>query len=143
MPNGRGKEFEDMSDDELLAAMTPAISSSIHACYYRTSGLANVPWNIKPVERFMKLNAEGKGIFYGEVEPVKITDRIHIWMWKNCDVSEGRGITYNVHVGGLTNSVNTYFVRKYWWKAYVIRGMMEKTLGLEPEILRAREYLEV
>jgi len=141
MPDGRGSEFEDMSDEELIAAMTPAISSSIHACYYRVLGLANVPWNISPIERFMELNAQGAGIFLGEIEPVYVDERLHIWLWKNCDISEGHGITFNLYVGGLADSANTYFTRKYWWKLYLLRGMMEKSLEIEPEVFRVREYL--
>ena len=140
MPNGRGKEFEVMDDETLVKAMTPPISSAIHACYYRVLGQASVPWNIKPVERFIQLNAEGKGKFFGEIVPIIMTDSVHFFLWKNCDVSDGHGITYNVYIWGIAKGKNCVFTRKYWWKMY-LRAEVEKSLGLKPQSLRLREYL--
>ncbi|GAH26054.1 unnamed protein product [marine sediment metagenome] len=141
MPDGRGKEFEAMDDETLINAMTPPISSAIHACYYRSLGQASVPWNIKSVERFIQLNTEGKGKFFGEIAPLIMNDKFHLFLWKNCDVSEGHGITYNVYVWGLTNGVNVVFSRRYFWKMYFIRGAVEESLGLKPMTLRPREYI--
>lgn len=141
MPDGRGEEFEEMDDETLIEAMTPPISSAIHACYYRILGQASVPWNIKPVERFIQLNTEGQGKFFGEIVPIVMTDKVRLFMWKNCDVSEGHGVTYDTYVWGSTNSINTILSRRYFWKMYVIRGMAEKQLALEPESLRPREYI--
>lgn len=141
MPDGRGEEFNQMDDETLIKAMTPPISSAIHACYYRILGQASVPWNIKPVERFIQLNAEGKGKFFGEIVPIIMTNRIRLFLWKNCDVSEGHGISYNVYVWGWANGKNTVLTRKYWIKAYVVRSKIESDFGLEPMSLRLREYL--
>lgn len=141
MPNGRGKEFELMDDETLVKAMTPPISSAIHACYYRSLGQASVPWNIKSVERFIKLNTEGKGKFFGEIVPIIMTDKLHLFLWENCDVSEGHGINYDTYVWGLTDGINVILSRRYFWKMYFIRGMAEKTLGLSPQSLRVRKYL--
>lgn len=141
MPDGRGKEFEDMDDNTLIRAMTPPISSAIHACYYRVLGQSSLPWNIKPVERFIQLNTEGKGNFFGEIVPIVMNDTFRLFMWKGCDVSEGHGITYNAYVWGLTNGKNCVFTRKYWWKGYLLRGAVEESFGLKPMTLRPREYI--
>ena len=141
MPNGRGKEFEAMDDTTLVEAMTPPISSAVHACYYRILGQASVPWNLKSVERFIKLNTEGKGKFFGEIVPIIMNDKFHLFLWKNCDVSNGHGITYSVYVSGLTNGVNVGFTRRYFWKMYFVRGMVEKSLAIQPESLRIRKYI--
>jgi hypothetical protein len=141
MPNGRGQKFESMDDDTFLAAITPAMDSVLTAVFYRVLGQSSLPWNIKYIERFMKLSVDGKTNYHGEVVPILVNDRIHLYLWKKCDISAGHGLTTNIHVWGFKNGGNSVFTRKYWFKAYVIRSKIESSLNLQPMSLRLREYL--
>ncbi len=134
-------EFDAMDDATFIKAITPSMESVITACFYRVLGQSSLPFSIEQVERFINLNVGGKGKYSGELVPIIVDERFRLYLWKNCDVSDGHGITYNVYVWGIPGMKNSVFTRKYWWGAYVIRSTVEKQLNLKPESLRIREYL--
>lgn len=141
MAEYRGHEFDEMDDDTFLAAITPAMDSVLTAVFYRVLGQSSLPWNIKHIERFMQLSIAGKTRYGGEIVSVMVNDQIHLYLWKNCDISAGHGLTTNIHVWGLKNGSNSVFTRKYWWAAYILRSQVEQKLSLKSNSLRIREHI--
>ena len=150
-------DWDKLSDKELVDALTPILRSIINACYYRVLGQASIQVPIEVIERYIDISTHGKTPFYGEKKEV-VTPTPMVWkkyvrilLWKDCDVSNGKGLTTDIWVWGftsegfkrlrkfMTKERNTVFTRKYWWKCYVIRGTIENALGLKPNALRLRE----
>jgi len=135
-------DFDGMTDEELVKALTPIVRSAINANYYRILGQTSLPIPIEVIERYVKLDQP----FYGELIPIWTRKRVHGFLWKDCDVSNGGGITFDIYVWGVTSDAlfrpveirNTIFTRKYWWKMYFLRSLIETTLKLKPESLRFR-----
>jgi hypothetical protein len=134
-------EFDAMDDATFVDAMTPPMESVITACFYRVLGQSSLPFNIKQIERF--INLQGKNIYGGDLVPIVSTNQLHLYLWKNCDVSHGHGITFNVYVWGIPNARNTVFTRKYWWGCYVLRSKIESILKVPSESLRIREKISL
>jgi hypothetical protein len=133
------EQFDVMDDAAFVAAMTPPMESVITACFYRVLGQSSLPFNIKQIERFISLQGQIK--YGGELVPIVKNEILHLYIWKNCDVSGGKGITFNVYVWGIPGGRNCIFTRKNWWGAYIIRSKMETSFGLPNESLSIMKHL--
>ena len=142
----RGHEFDAMDDQTFLDAITPAMDSVLTAVFYRVLGQSSLPWNIKYIERFIQLNTAPLQLnttYGGELVPIVVNDHIHVYLWKNMDVSNGHGIKTDIHVWGLNKGGNAVFTRKYWWAAYILRTQVEQQLSLKQNTLRLREHIGI
>lgn len=135
------EEFDAMDDATFVAAMTPPMESVITACFYRVLGQSSLPFNIKQIERY--INLQGQIKYGGELVPIVSTGTMHLYLWKDCDISGGKGITFNLYVWGVPGARNSVFTRKYWWGMYILRSKAESTLGLPSEFLRLREHVSL
>jgi len=125
-----GKELPEMTDEELIEALTPIIRSTVNANYYRVLGITSLPFDIRDVERYIVLQTEGKGEFFGETEDRLEKGRARWFIWRDCDVSKGHGITFSMHVWGRVGGINTVFTRTGFYKMYLLRSKIESVLRL-------------
>lgn len=133
------EQFDAMDDATFVAAMTPPMESVITACFYRIFGQSSLPFDIRQIERFISLQGQIK--YGGELVPIVKNKMLHLYLWKDCDISGGKGITFNVYVWGVPGGRNSIFTRRYWWGAYVLRSKAETTLGIPNESLSVRQHI--
>ena len=133
------EQFDAMDNAAFVEAMASPMESVITACFYRILGQSSLPFNIKQIERFISLQGQIK--YGGDLIPIVKNELLHLYLWKDCDVSGGKGITFNVYVWGVPGARNSIFTRKYWWGAYIIRSQVETHLGLPNESLSIRNKL--
>lgn len=138
-----------MGDDDFIKSMSFVMNAAIGSTYYRLLGLSMLPIPLEHVERYIRLSEEGMTGYGGklvELKPLGVRPEIIMRgvSWKNCDVSKGFNLTFDLYVGGLAMKrrpgtlQNTVFARKYWWKLYLVRSLSEGLLRVPPGTLRLR-----
>ena len=148
--------WDELTDEELIETLNPIMHSIINANYYRILSQMSLHVPITVVERYIKAN-ETLGPWYGKLIPVYHGKKfipgigratLHVNLWKNCDVSRGKGMKFDTWVWGLDKGKyrdkygnivypksNTIFTRKLWWTCYLLRAPLEKRLKLKPGTL--------
>ena len=123
-----------MSEEEWMKWVEPA-DDLLRQAYYRILGMisfhAPINESIKAIQYLAETRRGGTVSYWGRTffpfDPVPFGQFFIVYSWDNVEVYPG--LKMNVWIVGSDHTRNTAYLRKQWWRLYIIEAMA-KALGL-------------
>lgn len=111
------------------------------ACYYRVLGQASLPFPIAEITEFIEAEVKGLGRFGGRIHWRQQRPALWWYDWEGINMSAPGAVNpikFDMHIWGRPAGRNSVFTRVGFWRAYLVRSTIERSLGLKPGTLRTR-----